>query len=210
MLNTRPARRAAGAALIIAASLISAFASRGLHGPIVENAPAYRQKGVPGARIAIVEYSDFQCPACRVATEPLKRILELYGNDVVFTFKHFPLQGIHPWAKPAAIAAECAGRQGRFWPYHDKLYEKQEHWAHTESPESELQGYAAALGLDLDLFKKCLADPEISALIDEDVKQGNLRWVGSTPTFFINEKRFAGAKQLSTRGMNWIDRQLKN
>ncbi|OGR87430.1 MAG: hypothetical protein A3J74_00055 [Elusimicrobia bacterium RIFCSPHIGHO2_02_FULL_57_9] len=174
-----------------------------------ENAPAFRQQGPADAKIVIVEFSDFQCPACKAAGPPIERILALYGKDIRFIFKHFPLEGVHPWARTTAIATECAGERGRFWPLHDKLYEKQEEWSQAADPKAELVKYAGQLGLDEQPFTACLADPETRAAVDSDIKEGRDRWVGSTPTFFINGRRFAGSLQLSSRGMIWIEKLLK-
>ena len=195
-------------AVVVLASLVSVFSARALQKPDVPTAPAYREKGDPKAAVLIVEYSDYECPACRYAEAPLKKTLDLYGRSVRFIYKNFPLRQ-HLWARPAAAAAECAGRQGRFWPYHDLLYDKQEDWAKSKNPPELFLKYAKDAGLDLEDFSACQKEPSVKALLDSEVVEGENRWVGSTPTFFVNGRRFVGANQLSSRGVLWIDKQLK-
>lgn len=174
-----------------------------------ETAPAYRILGPDSAKVTIVEFSDFQCPACRVAEEPLKNILKLYGGDVRFVFKHFPLERPHPHARRAAGMSECAGRQGRFWPFHDLLYKKQEAWSNAADAPAALEKLAKEAGLDMKAFTQCLQDNAVDALVAADMEEGEKRWVGATPTFFINGKRFVNARQLQTRGTLWIEKLLK-
>ena len=200
-------RRLCAAVAILAASATSVMTVRGHQKHYAPDAPAYRQKGAADAPIVIVEFSDFQCPACRYAVGPAKNLIALYGKDVRFIFKHFPLMQ-HPLAKGAAIAAECAGRQGRFWDFHDLIYEKQEDWV-KDTGGTNLQDYAKSLNLDLTAFSVCLKDPSAAALVDQDLKDGNDHWILSTPTFFINGKRFIGAPNLTGPGVIWIDKILK-
>lgn len=188
------------------AAAVTVLAARGGRAPYEPSAPAYRQKGPANAPIVIVEFSDFQCPACRFAVEPMRRIEALYQGRVHVIFKHFPLRS-HPQAKPAAIAAECAGRQGRFWDYYDKLYENQADWAKADGVG--FASYAKALGLDEAAFSACLRDPAAAAVVARDVKDGDDHWVVSTPTFFINGRRFSGTRQLTERGIPWIDKILR-
>jgi protein-disulfide isomerase len=220
MLPINPlARRLWAACAVLLASAVSVKAVRGSQKPYVPDAPAYRQKGEAGAPVIIVEFSDLQCPACRFAVKPLKDLLALYGKNVRLIFKHYPLHQ-HYSAWPAAIAAECAGRQGRFWDLHDVLYDKQADWAPkppAAAPNAEPKPgvpedfvpYAKGLGLDMTAFDACLKDPSVSGLIKADQKDGDDHWVLSTPTFFINGKRFVGARQLSEGGVPWIEKILK-
>lgn len=196
-----------GAAVALACGL-AVIAARGFQKPYTSNSPPYRQKGNPAAKVVIVEYSDIQCPACAAAVGVLKNIVSLYGNDVLIVYKHFPLERRHLNARQAARAAECAGRQSKFWELHDILYEKQNEWAESGDPRWVYK-YAASLALEEKSFSACLADPAVNAAIDADIQEGNNQWVGSTPTFFINGKRFIGARQLSVLGSIWIEKQLK-
>src|SRR3972149_9699030 len=99
-------------------------------------------KGARQARVRIVEYSDFQCPACQQAQRPLKQILEEYGETVQIIFNDFPLVKAHPNALSAAEAAQCAYSQQRFWEYHDLLFEGQDIWAQMTDPQPYFLDYA--------------------------------------------------------------------
>jgi protein-disulfide isomerase len=208
MPGTQAARTALSAALVLLASCVTVLAVRGRQKPYSPQAPAFRQKGPAGADIIIVEYSDFQCPACRAAVAPMKDLLKIYGDRVRFIFKHYPLERPHRWARLAAKSTECAGRQGKFWELHDTLYEKQEEWSGEEGAV-KIASYAKALKLDETAFAACVEDPAVDALVSREAQEGEDRWVSSTPTFFINGKRFVGAKQLAMRGPPWIEKLLK-
>lgn len=203
-------RRLLGAAVVLAASALSVLAVRRTAKSTEESGPAYRQLGDASAPIVIVEYSDFECPACRTAEPGVKNLLSLYRGKVRFIFKHYPLTPRpHPWARLAAITADCAGRQGKFWAAHDLLYEHQDHWVNAKDPAEELVKYAKKAGAAETALRACLNDPEAAAAVDADKQEGQDRWVGSTPTFFINGRRFAGSQQFATRGTIWIEKILK-
>jgi protein-disulfide isomerase len=208
-MPSRPSfQRTVIAALLVAgAAVATVLAARAERKPYVPSAPAYRQKGPAQAKITVVEFSDFQCPACRFAVEPLKKLEALYGNDMRVIFKHFPLTRMHPKAEGAAAAAECAGQQSRFWEFHDALYDGQAEW--TKEGGKSFADIAKSLGLNEAAFAACLKDPATAALVSRDKKDGEDHWVVSTPTFFINGKRFAGARQLTDRGIPWIDKILR-
>lgn len=203
-------RRLLGAGAVLLLSVVSVLAVRKLDKPAAEAAPEYRQKGDPQACVVVAEFSDFQCPACRMAESGVKKLLEIYGKDTRFIFKQFPLPArVHPWARQAALTAECAGRQGKFWPLHDALYEHQDDWVNAQDPAEALVALAKQAGAGEADLRACLKDPAASASVDADMKEGEERWVGSTPTFFINHKRFAGSQQFANLGTVWIDKILK-
>lgn len=204
----RSLRLAASAALVLGACAASYLVARGRHKPYSPAAPAYRVLGPADAPVTIVEFSDFQCPACRVAEPPMRSLLKLYDGKVRLVFKHFPLERMHLWARAGAVAAECAGRQGKFWEYHHELYDHQEEWPNDKS-EERLETYARRVKLDLPAWSACRKDPSADAAVTSDFNDGEHAWVGSTPTFFINGKRFVGARQLSERGTLWVDKELK-
>ncbi|UPT73292.1 MAG: DsbA family protein [Elusimicrobiota bacterium] len=165
-------------------------------------------QGPADAKVTIVEFSDFECPACRVAEPPMRSLLKLYEGKVRLVFKHFPLERMHRYARPGAIAAECAGAQGKFWEYHHELYDNQHEWT-TEKSEEKLSSYAKKLKLDEKAWNACRKDPAVNEAVNADQKDGMNGWVGSTPTFFINGKRFVGAMQLAERGTPFVDKELK-
>ncbi len=200
-------RRLASYGLVAVLTVVSVVAAGRAKKPFSPAAPDFRQKGAADGRIRLVEFSDFQCPACRVAEEPLRRLLQVYDGKVRFTFKHYPLR-MHPWAKNGAYAAECAGRQGKFWEFHDRLYDKQEEWT-NEKADDILSGYALGLGLDMKAWNACRTDAKTVAAVAGDMKDGDDAWVGATPTFFVDGRRFVGGKQLAELGTLFIDKELR-
>ena len=103
------------------------------------------------AKVVVVEFSDFQCPACGVAVSIVKEVAEEYGDKILLVFRHFPIISQHPYALKAAEAAEAAAEQGKFWEYHDKLFENQENLK-----DGDLKQYAEELGLDMKKFEDAL------------------------------------------------------
>jgi len=142
--------------------------------------PAFGPETSP---VTIVEFSDFQCPYCAQASETVKRIRDTYGDRVHFVFRQFPLS-FHEHARAAAQAALAAHAQGKFWPYHDRLFEHQ-----GALDRKSLEGYAQDIGLDLPAFKKSLDDKAYDNQIEADLALGRDAKVDGTPTMFINRKR---------------------
>jgi len=142
--------------------------------------------GPKDAAVTIVEFSDFQCPFCGQAKDLVHQIIQAYPNDVQVVFKNYPLP-FHPNAMPAAKAAVAAGKQGKFWEMHDKLFENQRALADDKYLE-----FAKLLGLDIEKFKTDMAAPETTAAITDEMKQAGTVGVRGTPTFFINGKQPAG------------------
>jgi protein-disulfide isomerase len=143
--------------------------------------------GPPGAPVQLVEYGDYQCPFCAEALPGVKRILSEHPGRVLFVFRHFPLVSQHPRAWRAALTAEAAAAQGRFWPMHDHLLGRQ----HSLSDE-ELSTHARALGLDMDAYERDLQDPDLAERVREDALSGLHSGVLGTPTFFVNGQRLEG------------------
>ncbi len=157
---------------------------------------ASHAKGKTDASVTIVEFSDFQCPACAQAFADL-RDLARSRSDVRIVFRHFPLDSkcngsmthaLHADACLAAAAAECAGQLGRFWEYHDLLFENQ-----RTLDRDSLFRYAREVGLDIPSFRTCLDDPATMDRVRADVEAGKRVGVESTPTLFINGRRVEGA-----------------
>ncbi len=133
----------------------------------------------------VTEFGDLQCPACASAhAQIVKPLLEKYGRQIRFEFKHYPLRTLHRYALPAAEAAECAADQGKFWEYEDIAYTKQ-----AEMSESTLTQWAKDLGLDMDLFGRCTASHIKRDAIMADYDEGTEAGVMGTPTFFVNGQR---------------------
>jgi protein-disulfide isomerase len=148
-------------------------------------------KGSPDAPVTIVEFSDFQCPYCaRFYKNTLPQIEEKYikTGKVKLIYKDFPLS-FHQYAQKAAEAAECADEQGKFWEYHDKLFENQ-----SQLDVASLKRYAAELGLDTQAFNECLDSGKMAAEVQQDFNEGKAKGVSGTPTFFINGQKLVGAQ----------------
>ncbi|MBI3183584.1 MAG: thioredoxin domain-containing protein [Myxococcales bacterium] len=159
-------------------------------------------KGPKAAKVTIVEWSDFECPFCSRVVPTLKQIQEKYGNDVRFVFRHQPLP-FHSSAKLAAEASMAAHEQGKFWPYHDKLFENQ-----RALDRASLERYAQELGLDVGKFKAALDSGKFRAKVEADSSAGNAVGANGTPTFFVNGREFVGAQPFEAfRGV--IDEELK-
>ncbi len=142
-------------------------------------------RGNLDAKVVVVEFSDFQCPFCRRHVEETQPALDeqfVDTNEVMWIFKHFPLQ-IHPQAPAAGVAAECAGEQGKFWEMHDLLFADVNAWSITD-PSPIFADLAGQLELDVDAFNTCLADPNIAARVSSDMKDG-APFVQGTPTFIV-------------------------
>ncbi|HEY1074928.1 MAG TPA: DsbA family protein [Patescibacteria group bacterium] len=138
-----------------------------------------------GEKVTLVEFGDFQCPACGSAYPVLKQIKADYGDRITFAFRNYPLT-IHANAELAAYAAQAAAEQGKFWEMHDKLFETQSAWSLSFNPENTFVGYATGLGLDEAKFR---ADIKNQAVIDKvrlDKGDGEALKVNSTPTLFLN------------------------
>lgn len=159
-------------------------------------------EGPANAPVTIVEWSDFQCPFCSQAKDLMKQIVEAYPKDVKFVFKNYPLP-FHQQAMPAAKAAVAAGKQGKFYPMHDLLFENQRALA----PEKYIE-LATKLGLNIDQFKKDMDSPEVAAQITTDMKEAGEVGVRGTPSFFINGKQPAGRSFELYKSI--IDEEIKN
>jgi protein-disulfide isomerase len=207
-MRADPARQIAGGVLVLVLAVATGLGAKKVRKPQPERADPARTRGEAGAPVTIVEYSDFECPACRVAEPPLRQIMELYKGKVRLIFKHFPLEMMHHTARFAAQSAQCASKQGKFWELHDLLYDKQPDWAQAQDPRAALLKLAATVKLDPKELEACSSAKETNAAIDADVQDGNDRFVYSTPTFFIDGKRFVGARQLQQLAPGWIDRRL--
>jgi len=144
----------------------------------------YGAQGPASAPIVIVEYSDFECPHCAEAAPLLKSLVKKYPGEVRLVFKHFPLSG-HVMAKDAAVAVEAAGRQGRFWEMHDKVFANQL----TLSPES-IRALARGIGLDMKRFEADIVDPTLAGRVEASRKEGETLGINSTPSVFVNGRRF--------------------
>lgn len=145
-------------------------------------------KGSKEAKVVLIEYSDFQCPACRNQYMSLKKLNEEFGHQMRFIYRHFPLEQ-HANAKLAAHAAEAAGRQGKFWEMHDKMFETQSEWANQRNAEDSFIEYAHTFHLSVEQFKNDLHSTEVKQKVESDFQEGLRSGVDATPTFFLDGKK---------------------
>lgn len=142
--------------------------------------------GNPSAPLVLVEYSDFQCPACAFYEPIISQITAEYPNKLAIVYRHFPLKSIHPNAEPAARASEAASLQDAFWPMHDLLFTNQTKWADLPDPKKKFLIYAEDLGLDLVEFETDYASKAVADRVDSDYNASFALGLNSTPTFFLN------------------------
>ena len=163
-----------------------------------------RLRGDSRAPVTIVEFADYQCPYCQKTEQAMKELLKKYPGQVNLAFRDFPLSSIHPYAQKASEAARCAGKQGKFWEFHDALFADE-----ARLDEPGLKGAARTLGLDDKAFASCLASAEFASQVAHDQEDGKKVGVGSTPSFFINGV-FIGGAQPVDEFEKLIDNELKS
>jgi protein-disulfide isomerase len=145
-------------------------------------------RGPADAPIEVVEFSDFQCPFCQRVGPAVTQMLQTYGDRIRLVYREYPLPN-HPNARPASEAGLCANEQGKFWPYHDKLFANQQRLG-----AGDLRQYAVDLGLDAKRFNACLDSHKNAALVEADIAAGNAAGMNGTPAFFINGRMLSGAQ----------------
>lgn len=137
------------------------------------------------AKVNLVEFADFQCPACAASYPIVEEIMKEYPDKVNMVFRHFPLT-FHKNAVVAALAVEAASEQGKFWEMQAILYKNQTEWSEVDNPKEYFEKYAKELGLKADQFKEVLAQEKYKDKILRDYADGVSLGVNSTPSFFIN------------------------
>jgi len=146
-------------------------------------------KGNKDAQVTLVEYLDFECEACGAYYPLVKRLSEEYNDRVRFVIRYFPLPG-HKNGLPAALAAEAAGKQEKYWEMYDMLFENQKSWGEKLSPDPSIfEGYAQELGLDLVKFKQDVNSQEVRNRVERDKSSGVKLGIQGTPSFFLNGKK---------------------
>ncbi|RZA25438.1 MAG: hypothetical protein EOP10_06880 [Proteobacteria bacterium] len=159
-------------------------------------------KGSPDAKVKIVEFADFQCPACSHASKALKQVHAEFGDKILVVFKNFPLDSscnssvqtkMHAHACTAARLARCAGTAGKFWPMHDRLFENQ-----SSIDETSLTAWAKELGLSDAQIKECKESKDVLAKIQDDARQASEAGLQGTPTLFINGQKYNGNVDVET------------
>lgn len=149
--------------------------------------------GNPESDVVVLEYGDFECPACGSYHPVLKQLKAEYGDRVAFVYRHFPLVQIHAKADISARASEAAAMQGKFWEMHDRLFENQEEWTRGNTEET-LVRYAQELGLDVERFRADLESQQVKEAVTSDRISALNASLPGTPTFFLNGVQIASPK----------------
>src|SRR3989344_6276182 len=202
--------------VIIGVTAAAAFSKGKISGQAAAVASAISDtdwvKGNKDATVSLMEYGDFQCPACAAYYPMVEELMKEYGDRIKFVYRHFPLYLSHPNADITARAAEAAGIHNKFWEMYDLLYQKQNDWANADPKdivEKYLNGYAESIGLDLKKFAADLDGDQVKTEIEADVKSGRDANLNHTPTFFVNLKEIPNPKSYAEL-KSIIDKALKN
>ena len=153
-------------------------------------------KGKDDAKITLIEFSDFQCPFCKESYTVIKQLLARYPDDIKLIYRDFPVDSIHSFARKAAEAGECANEQGKFWEYHDKIFENQE--ALNNEDGQIFYKIAKDVGLDEKLFTTCFGFGKYKQEVEEDYQAGVSAGLRGTPTWFFNGQKVEGSLSLET------------
>ena len=159
--------------------------------------------GGRNAKVVIVEFTDFECPFCRTASQTMKRLVDHYGARIKLVFRHLPLTSIHPQARLAAEAAVCAQAQGRFWRMQEVIFKN-----NRNLTRADLLKYARRLGLDVPRFTKDLDSGACKRRVDRDIAAARKNKVEGTPAFIINGRKIEGALPYG-RFKQLIDAELR-
>lgn len=169
-----------------------------------------RIRGAADAPITLVEYGDYQCPTCGLYHPITQELLQRYPGKLKLEFHHFPLITMHSNAMAAALAAEAAGNQGKFWEMHDQIFEGQKEWGDLRNPNPNAEAvflrYALRLGLDSNKFMQDMRSPAIRDRVLADVTKGNAI-VKGTPTFVLDGQLLTNLPDLQWF-VDYIDRKL--
>lgn len=191
-------------AVIVVLGLIFAFTHHKAGAPSASQNASLTQhiEGQGSSGVTLVEYGDYQCPACGDYFEPLQQVFEKYQQQIHFQFRNFPLTSLHPNAFAGARAAEAAGLQNKYWQMHDKLYQENvvyylaqqqgktyNTWINASDPLSYFTQYAQQLGLNVAKFKQDYASDQVNNAINADMAEGNKLGIDGTPTFILDGQK---------------------
>lgn len=151
-------------------------------------------KGPEDAAVTLVEYADFQCPACASYFPLVEQLSKEYSDKMRIVSRHFPLRSIHKHAQISAQAAEAAAKQEKYWEMASLLYKKQDEWSNTRDPRGLFKQYAEELSLNLNQFEKDMNSSEAKAKVDADYESALSLGINSTPTFYLNGNKIDSPK----------------
>lgn len=145
-------------------------------------------RGDVNSKVTLIEYGDFQCPACAQYHPLVKQLLSEEGDKMHFVYRYFPLTNVHKNARISANAGFAANKQNKYWEMHEALYAAQNDWALIPNPQDIFVGYAKDLGLNTDQFKKDMNSDEANKFVDDSLNAATNLGLNSTPSFFLNGK----------------------
>lgn len=193
-------KKIAATVLILLACYASVEGLRFLAGPkgkwVMDRRISSRSKGNPGAPVWIVEYVDFQCGSCRLASGVLQETFKKYPSQIYLQVRFRPLVLAHLFALKSAIYAECAASQGKFWPFYEILFERQKDWGSSSSPDDLFHSYGKEIGMDLKKLDACIRNEDVKKKVIAEKDEAMDLGVKSTPTFFVNGKMVVGLEAL--------------
>jgi protein-disulfide isomerase len=160
-------------------------------------ADAHVRGASESAQFTIVEFSDFQCPACMSVSSSVKSLVEEYKDTTRLVYRHFPLNSIHKNAYSAAKASEAAGDE-KFWEMHDRLFATQDEWKNLSDPTEFYVGLAKELGLDEAAFRESLKSDGVAGIVNRDLQLATELSIAATPTFYLNGKKMELVEILNT------------
>ncbi len=179
-------------AVVLGVKSLKAF----VKGSVQANISA-RVKGDKKAPVHITEFIDFECPACAEGARHIKKFMTEHPPTVYLELKYFPLSS-HRYGLLSAQYAECAGRQGKFWPFHDYLIERQANWKRLTDATPAFEQIAQDVDMNLEILSQCLKDTSVTESIQKDRQEGDTLGIKSTPTYYINGKMVVGVASLGT------------
>lgn len=147
--------------------------------------------GSPTATVTVEEFADYQCPTCAAVHPRIQEITKIYGSRIKFIYRSFPLTQIHQHAYDAAVAAEAAGLQGKFWEMQNQLFPNQKEWANSQDARKLFEGYAQKIGLDVEKYQNDVLGLAAKARVDADLQRGRAIGIDGTPSIYINGKPLA-------------------
>ena len=153
-------------------------------------------KGEASSTAIIIEYSDFECPACRTYYMVMRQMMAEFGSKAVFVYRYFPLTEIHANAQLAAQAVQAAAKQGKFWEMHDLLFEKQNEWASAADPAPLFDSYASLIGISASQFQSDYTSKDVISFVKSQRNNALGLELQGTPTFFVNGKKIENPKSV--------------
>jgi protein-disulfide isomerase len=162
---------------------------------LYNNAPPGAQPanmlGSPTAAVTVEEFADYQCPTCGTQHPKMKELTGFYGNRIRYVFRSFPLTQVHKNAYDAAVAAEAAALQGKFWAMQDQLFANRQAWENSPDARKIFEEYAQKIGLDMAKFQNDMSGIITKARVDADLQRGRAAAIDGTPTIFINGRKLS-------------------